>query len=195
MSDSSPKETIEKAYAKCEGALKRYIARFVMTRSDVDDVMQETFLNVYSTGAPEKIQSPTAYIFSVARNIALKSRKRYARNDHGGLEGIEDFENLQLISNEPDVEDQVHYRAKMAAFAEAIAELPPQCRRVIILRKVLGFSHAEIADQLGIAKSTVEKHVAKGMAACLAKLRLKGYESAASDESDAYSGRKEESGT
>ena len=45
----------------------------------------------------------------------------------------------------------------------AIERLPGQCRAVFVLRKVEGLSQAETARRLGLAQSTVEKHVARGM--------------------------------
>ena len=49
---------------------------------------------------------------------------------------------------------------------EAVAELAPQCRQVYLLRKVHGLSHKEIAVHLGIAVSTVEKHLMKAIEQC-----------------------------
>jgi RNA polymerase sigma-70 factor (ECF subfamily) len=45
----------------------------------------------------------------------------------------------------------------------AIAELPPGCRAVLILCKIEMLSHAEVADRLGIAISTVEKQHARAL--------------------------------
>lgn len=42
--------------------------------------------------------------------------------------------------------------------------LPPQCARVMHMRKVQGMPPAAIAQALSISVSTVEKHIAKGLA-------------------------------
>ena len=44
-----------------------------------------------------------------------------------------------------------------------MSELPIKCRKVFVLRKVYGYSQAEIAKKLGISLSTVETHITKGM--------------------------------
>ena len=44
--------------------------------------------------------------------------------------------------------------------------LPVQARRVFVLKKVYGYSQREIADELGLAQSTVEKHVALAVRRC-----------------------------
>jgi RNA polymerase sigma-70 factor (ECF subfamily) len=64
----------------------------------------------------------------------------------------------------------------MAIFAEAISALPPQCRRVFLLRKVQGLSQKDVAQRLGLSVSTVEKHLATGLVKCSEYLKLRGYE-------------------
>ena len=44
--------------------------------------------------------------------------------------------------------------------------MSPQVRRVYLMRKVHGMPHKDIAEQLGIARSTVEKHLTKGLEVC-----------------------------
>ncbi len=48
----------------------------------------------------------------------------------------------------------------------AVRELPVQCRRAFVLKKVYGMSRKEIADYMGLSESTVQKHIAKGMVMC-----------------------------
>ena len=54
-------------------------------------------------------------------------------------------------------------RQELTLLETAIAELPPGCRAVLLLRKVELLSHREIADRLGIAISTVEKQHARAL--------------------------------
>ena len=52
-------------------------------------------------------------------------------------------------------------------FCEAVRILPVQCRKVFVLKKVYGYSQREIAIELEISESTVEKHIALGMKRCI----------------------------
>ncbi len=48
--------------------------------------------------------------------------------------------------------------------------LPDRCREVMTLRKLYGVPQKEIAARLGIAESTVEKHVATGVRLCAQRM-------------------------
>ncbi|MGH8547062.1 MAG: sigma-70 family RNA polymerase sigma factor, partial [Methylococcales bacterium] len=63
-------------------------------------------------------------------------------------------------------EDWLAVRQKLEILDRAVAELPPKCRQVFLLRKVEQLSHAEIAERLGISRSMVEKHLHRAMMHC-----------------------------
>ena len=48
----------------------------------------------------------------------------------------------------------------------AVNKLPPKCRSVVVLRMIDGLSQREISERLGIAVSTVEKHLSRGLQLC-----------------------------
>lgn len=63
-------------------------------------------------------------------------------------------------------------------FTHAVAQLPPKCQQVFILRKVEGLSMKDIAIRMDISVSAVEKHVATGLIKCCDFFRAKGYDPA-----------------
>jgi RNA polymerase sigma-70 factor (ECF subfamily) len=102
-------------------------------------------------------------LYQIAKNIA-KDRVKSAAFKL--VDSIDDHEDI--LSE--DEEDEVYLAAvsheEFSQFCEAVRFLPLQCRRVFVLRKVYGFSQREVAKQLEIAESTVEKHVALGLRRC-----------------------------
>jgi len=46
---------------------------------------------------------------------------------------------------------------------EALDNLPPRCRQVVLMRKIEGLSQKDVARQMGVTIETVENQVAKGM--------------------------------
>ena len=52
-------------------------------------------------------------------------------------------------------------REELEIIAAAIAALPDNCRIAFVRSRIDGKKHAEIAEEMGISKSMVEKHVAE----------------------------------
>ena len=70
------------------------------------------------------------------------------------------------IAADQCVEDSVDAEQRLAAVLKVVATLPPQCQRVVIMKKIFGFSHQEIGRRLEISVRTVEKHLAKALQRC-----------------------------
>lgn len=165
--------TILEAYLENEGALKRYLRRFVRSRELADDLAQETFLRAFAAESGRMIEAPKAFLFKVAKNLALNE---LARQSSMATEVLGDFEGRAVLedSSQAAVDDVVDSRERMRLLARAIAALPPQCAKVFILRKMRGMSQKEIAVRLNISVRTVENHVALGLSRCRAYMRAHG---------------------
>jgi RNA polymerase sigma-70 factor (ECF subfamily) len=143
-------------------ALRRYLSRFYSHTHDVEDALQEVFVRAYAAEARGPILLPRAYLFRVAKHVALNE---IARRKNSATQSVEDFADPDVVgsANQTGLEQQVDGRRRLALFAHAVAALPSQCRKVLVLKKIEGLSQREIAAQLGIAESTVEKHLAKAL--------------------------------
>jgi len=148
------------AYLGCEKPLKRFLSRFFSRPEDIDDLAQEAFLRAFDAGRDKDIRSPKAYLYRVARNIALRdlSKKSRQLTDY-----LEDAGGDNALGLEASCEEELIAQQKLEQCCKAIADLPEQCRRVFLLRKIHAHSHKEIAQQLEISPRTVEKHITKGI--------------------------------
>ncbi len=146
------------AYMVCERSLKRFLYQFSSRSEDIDEMAQEAFLRAFDAESRQEIQSPKAYLFRVARNIALRELNKKSRQL---TDYLEESVGENVLSREASTEEDVIAQQKLQQYCNAIAELPEQCRRVFLLRKVQAYSHKEIAAQLNISVRTVEKHIAK----------------------------------
>jgi RNA polymerase sigma factor (sigma-70 family) len=165
--------TIFEVYLENEAALKRFLRRFIKSRDDVDDLAQECFLRAYAAESDHIIKSPKAFLFTIAKNLALNE---LARRANATVVSPGDWSDQSVLIDEGQVavDDVVDSRERIRHLARAIASLPPQCAKVFILRKIQGLSHKEIAARLNISARTVENHVALGLLRCKAYLRAKG---------------------
>jgi RNA polymerase sigma factor (sigma-70 family) len=109
-----------------------------------EDVTQETFLHVNDkASAYHPGTNPKAWIFTIARNLALNEvRSR-------GREKLSDDEPLQTAAN---IEDIAIYDAD---FTRAVSVLNGDERNIVILRIAASMKHREIARIMGISTGDV----------------------------------------
>ncbi len=158
------------AFQTCRDGLVRSIMKMCARQQDVDDILQETFLRVFSANKKSRITSPQDYLFVVSRNLVIKGLSRQSREIAVEI-------NDALMSAEPDCTDiNLHYRQKFEAFNEALRSLPEKNRRAILLRKFYGLSHREIAKKMNVSVSSVEKYISAGVKECKKTLCSQGYD-------------------
>ena len=157
--DKSRNMGIDSSFVACELALKRYLARYLNRREDIDDMAQETYLRAYKATEKRWIEFPKAYLFKVARTVALGELSKKMRQLTDYLEEMP----AEEPSSEGAIDEELIAEQRVTLYCDAIAELPPQCRRVFLMRKVHGLSHKEISAELGITTSAVERNITRGV--------------------------------
>lgn len=154
-------QTIAATFEQHSAILKRFLWAKVRSREDVADLMQETFERFHRHR--DKVEFATArnLLFTIARNLVI-DRVRHRRVS----EVDQDVDIESLLDPLPSPEDQLIGSEVVERLNAAIENLPPQCRRVFVMRKIHQISQKSIAEKLNISVSTVEKHVAAGMKQC-----------------------------
>jgi|TARA_B100000768_G_scaffold95423_1_gene89128 RNA polymerase sigma-70 factor (ECF subfamily) len=135
----------------------------IVPAHEIEDVVQETYVKLCLIKSDKAILHPRSYLYQIAKNIA-KDRVKSA--SFKLVDSIDDHEDILSVDEEDEVYLAAVSHEEFSQFCEAVRFLPLQCRRVFVLRKVYGFSQREVAKQLEIAESTVEKHVALGLRRC-----------------------------
>lgn len=148
-------------------ALKRFVARYILrTGKEIDDILQESFLRAYEAEKKRKIEEPKAFLFRVTKNLILSDFEKHSAKVTDYLEDLTETQIDEKAGQTQSLEDSVTAQRALGQFCEVVASLPTQCRRVFVMKRVYGYSQKEIARELGIAESTVEKHLIKGMRDC-----------------------------
>jgi RNA polymerase sigma-70 factor (ECF subfamily) len=166
---------ILKAYLESEKEIKRYLKRLTSNSSSVDDYAQEAFLKSFAAETRSTIKEPRAFLFKVARNVVFGEARHKKTSASGYIQDAEDLDQM-LDDNQPSPEVWLDGRRKLLLFSTAVANLPEQCRKAFLLRRVEGLQYGQIADRMGISVSMVEKHVQRGLVKCNAYLREQGYD-------------------
>jgi RNA polymerase sigma-70 factor (ECF subfamily) len=156
-----------------DGQLKSWLRGQFPAVRDVDDVVQESYLRVWKARATQPIESAKAFLFKVARHLALDLLRRDTRSP---LTTVEDLAGLRVIDTAPDAAEALLTQDTLQHLADAVVALPTHYRNVIVLHKIQGLSQREVAAQLGLSERSVEKYCHRGMVRCEAWLRARGIE-------------------
>ena len=166
----SEKENVRAVFMTLRRYLARAVSRIVPPR-DIEDIVQETYVRVCQVDQPEAIRHPRSFLYRTACNLALDHAKRaeFRLADSWAdtsADSMDDGPELEHQRSGDDTYDQVAARQEFEFFCEAVRQLPVQCRRAFVLRKVYGYSQKEIAEALSLSENTVEKHIAYGIKRC-----------------------------
>lgn len=165
-----------------EGDVRRWLLRHIRSMSlcDLDEVMQETYARLWAMNL-DGIQEARAYLFVAARRVAgeMVRRSRIVP-----IETVADIDALGVADETSPIEQRLSRREEVQKLRSVVAALPPKCRQAFVLKKFEGLSQREIADHMGIAESTVEKHLAKALRMVMREMRNPPVAPARSSSSD-----------
>ncbi|MBB6522567.1 RNA polymerase sigma factor [Pseudoteredinibacter isoporae] len=161
-------------YLSIREQLLRVVSRIAPPK-DIEDIVQETYVRLCQVKCKDDIQAPQSFMFKTAKNLALDHIKRAESRLALSMEEEEVFQQLQNSqhSQTDRTYEQAASEEEFALFCEATRRLPVQCRKAFILKKVYGHSQKEIAKELGLSESTVEKHIALGIQRCAQFMDIK----------------------
>src|SRR6185437_9201779 len=145
-----------------EAALMQYLQHNWRNRSDVADLRQDIYVQVYEAALKQIPEKPKQFLFAAARNLLID---RVRREQIVPIEAVADLEGLDVAMDEPAPDRQVIARDELKHLQAALDRLTPRCREAVVLGRIEGLSGVEIAERMGIGQSTVSKHLTDGMAA------------------------------
>ncbi|MES2696441.1 MAG: RNA polymerase sigma factor [Verrucomicrobiota bacterium] len=154
-----------------DGRLKAYLRGVFPGVHDVDDLVQESYVRVWLRQTRQPIASVRAFLFKVARHLALNSLRH---QNASPFIAVTETAVSRVVEDRPSPADQACTDEELTLLFEAIDALPARCREVYILRKLKGLSQKEIAAKLGISEQTVETQVVRANHRCEAFLRARG---------------------
>jgi len=159
--------------------LLRFLQGAVRDRDTAADLAQESYARVLAVQqSGETITEPRALLYRTARNLVIDQyRRSEVRNTYAAAE-VDSFINAADLASGPEaLEPEVAAMSSQTvdALLAAIGELPLRCREAFILHKFDGLSQPEVARQMGISVTMVERHIKLGMQACRAcQERMRG---------------------
>lgn len=147
---------LDALYRQYNSALRKFLGRRRLSRDEVADIVQETYCRIHQAGYVDRIRNPKAFLFRVANNVWLNERKL----SRGGAEdGAVDMESIEITSDEPGPYRSLMSEQEFAIASAALDELAPNCRDAFVMNRFENMTFAQIALELGLSVSMIEKHV------------------------------------
>lgn len=142
----------EKHFRRLYVPLGMYALRIVDDADDAEDIVEETFMNVWQvmeTGV--EIGEFQSFMYRAVRNASITFlRKR---------------QDLVDLTELPEIGDEiVDTSFRDAKIWEAIDRLPEKCREIFLMSKRDGLTNEEIAQELGLSVKTVKNQMTKAFA-------------------------------
>lgn len=156
-------------YAEHAGALWRYALRLTDDRARAEDVVQETLLRAWqhSHAFQDSERSLRPRLFRVARNMIIDERRSVRfRSEASSPDGSSRFEQC--------AQDEVGAALDRLLISDALTQLSPQHRAVLRRSYHLGWTTAQIAEDLQIAEDTVKSRMHYGLRALRLTLQEMG---------------------
>jgi len=160
----------ELLFERYEGAIRRHISYIVRDEAAADDLLQETFLRVWTRAGQWSGQgSFKGWLFRIATNLALNHLRTRRRRPEQPLEFPESFANDDddlpdtpgwLVDTASLGPDAVVEQAEQGARLQQILQgLPEEKREVLRLVHQMEFSLRDAADELGIPEGTAKSRL------------------------------------
>lgn len=171
--DNNKDQFIAELVAQHGSALEKYLARKLDSPEDAAEVAQDAFLRLHRMEQPENLDNARAFLFQVASNLAIDQLRRrtlhfrFLKKEKSLAQGGEPFDsNASAVSPEKILDA----KEKLADIYRAVDELPFKTRQAFLLHRHTGLSYQEIAVEMDVSVSSVEKYILEALKHCRRRL-------------------------
>lgn len=144
-------------YEKYKHKVYQNLFRLVHDEDTAEDLLQNSFIKVWEQRDRIDPERPFAnYLFRIASNLVTDYYRKAASDKRLQAK-------LMAVGTElyEHIEASINHKESNAIIQNAIQSLPSQRRKIFIMCKVEGKTYEEVAQLLGISKSTVNDHIVK----------------------------------
>lgn len=129
---------------------------------DAEDLIQEAMLRLHVYRRDKVVENEEAFLRRAVHNLSV-DQHRHDRTDLWREMPIEEAEVVARIhSAEPTPEQLIESRQQLEKVGALLDAVSPRTRQIYFAHRS-GYSYAEIAENLGIAAITIERHIARAL--------------------------------
>jgi RNA polymerase sigma factor (sigma-70 family) len=147
--------------------LLRTLQRMVRNPSTAEDLLQETYLRVTRALGERAIAHLEPFVFQTARNLALDHLRAHRIHSRTIIDDAPIADIHNVVAPDAALEDAAHANRLLESLSASLEKLTPRQQRIFTLSRLQGASYLEIAEQLGVSASTVQKELKLIMAICV----------------------------
>ncbi|OYU90485.1 MAG: hypothetical protein CFE29_06370 [Bradyrhizobiaceae bacterium PARB1] len=165
MSDSG-RDTLRRVFELGYDDLRMRLVNRTGSNEIANDALHETWLRINRAAPSGPVHSPKGYIFRIAMNVVLQRwqvENRFATLSDAKMA-------IGIADDAPDPERATLARSEMDALVQAIGELTPRRRKILLAVRLDGQSLQETATQLGVSQRLVEIELRHALDHCAYRL-------------------------
>jgi len=148
--------------------MRSVLSRRGHRREEIEDLMQDAAVRIleYCERGGD-VREPEAVLVRTVQRLAMNR----ARDAHADLYVDEPLEGLELTDPAPMPEEVLSGQQCLEDMRRALDAVSRRTREAFFMHRLHGFSYAQIARQMELPVSTVEKHIARAMTILIEKQR------------------------
>lgn len=159
LAEPASGQRVAEMFRDLDTTLRGYLRRRMRCREDAEDLAQEVYLRMTRHPDLGQVQCLKAFALQTALNLVRdRSRRSYTRS----LRQSVSIEHVELAGGD-DPEQHATHDESLELVMQALSRLPDSTCRALVMHRFEGLRYADIAKQLGVSVSMVEKHISAAL--------------------------------
>jgi RNA polymerase sigma-19 factor, ECF subfamily len=159
---SGNKDAVRALYVEHRSWLVSWLRGKLGCAHSAADLAQDTFIRILGRReALAEVREPRAYLTTIARSLLIDNYRR-AAIERAYLDALACLPEQAV----PSPEERLLLLETLVRIDAVLDGLNPKARQAFLLSRLEGLPYAEIATQLGVSLSSVEKYMAQAVRHC-----------------------------
>lgn len=135
-------------------------ARRVIGSDEAEDVVQEAYLRMLESDRGDLVSNTRGYVSKITCTLAIDALRRQRTHARALTEDTAWF---QFSARDARIASELDRLSLASDVQTALMQLPLCCRRIFFMSRILGFSHSEIAEEIGVSLRTVNRKLGQAL--------------------------------
>lgn len=144
--------------------LVRYLSKKVRNNEDANDLAQEAFLRMHKFQQSRQVNNARAFLYKTANNLVVDQMRRARVHDkYLSYEMRPEQSDEENDKCSPSAERTVLAERELDQIYTIVDHMPEKVRRAFLMHRAKDLSYSEIADDMGVSISMVEKYIIQAL--------------------------------